>query len=92
MSTEFVSALQELIRTWIQGMVVPVGASLIIIARGIDTEVGGFNINWLLAVSVLASGAIYSLNTAIVSAVDKYFHKKGVETVLDIKVMYQLKK
>lgn len=91
MSKEFISALQEFLRTFIQGMVVPFGAAVTIIAKGINTDVGGFNVNWLLVSSILAVGALYALQTGIVSAIDKWLHKKGVETPLDFKSLDGLK-
>lgn len=92
MKPEIISALQEFLRTFVFGMVVPVGAFLLVIKSGINVEVGGFNINWLLGASVLASGAISALNTAIVSAVDKFIHKNGISTPLDFKALDDLKK
>ncbi len=91
MNPQFVSALQEFFRTFVLGMVVPVGAFLLVIKSGINIEVGGFVINWLLAWSVLASGAISALHTSLLSAVDKYLHKSGVETPLDFKGLDNLK-
>lgn len=91
MSKELVSALQEFLRTFLLGLFIPLGATLLVVKNGINIEVGGFDINWLLALSIFVSGVISSLQVAVMSAADKYLHKKGVETPLDFKSLDSLK-
>lgn len=91
LSPEFVSALQEFLRTFVLGMVTPLGAALLIIKSGINVEVGGFNINWLLAGSILLSGSIGTFHTSLLSAIDKYVHKVGISTPMDFKSFDKLK-
>lgn len=96
MNTEYKMAVlegvKEFIRTFILGMVVPIGATLVIINNGINVVVGGFNINWLLAASILASGAVSALNTSFMSAIDKWAHKMEFKTPLDLTAMDKLVK
>lgn len=77
--------VKELIRTVILGMVIPVGAVLIVIKAGINVDLGTFLIPWNIAGAILASGFIGSLQTAIPSAVDKWLHKSDVKSPLDLR-------
>lgn len=88
---ELVSAIQEFLRTLVLGMMTPIAASLLVLKSGINVEVGGFEINWLLAASVLVSGLISAFQTSLLSAVDKYIHKIGVTSIFDFKSLDTLK-
>jgi hypothetical protein len=87
-----VEGIKEFIRTFILGMLIPIGAALGVIQAGINVELGTFLIQWNLALAVLASGAVGSLNTAIASAFDKWLHEKEIKTPLDLKSLDVLKK
>lgn len=86
-----VEGLKEFIRTLLLGMLPVFGAVLLFIKSGINIEVGTFNINWMIAVAMLVSGFLGVFQTALMSAADKWLHKTGVETPLDLKALDSLK-
>ena len=91
MTSQFVSAIQEAIRTFILGMILVLVAVLGIIYSGINQELGTFLIEWNVALAVLTGGAITNLQTAIMSGLDKYLYKSGIDTPLNLKSMDKLK-
>lgn len=92
MTKPLIEALKELTRTFILGMVPVLGGILLFIKSGINVEVGGFNINWMVALAMLVAGAIGTLQTALMSALDKWLHENDVKTVLDLKSFDSLTK
>lgn len=91
MNKEYISAIQEFLRTWVLGIIPGLIGAIGVVIAGIDTEVGGVRINWILAGSILAVQTLSSLQTAIMSAVDKFIHKSGISTPLDFKSLDSLK-
>lgn len=87
----FISAVQEFLRTIALGMIPVIGGILLFIKSGINVEVGTFNINWMICLAMLVYGFIGVFQTALMSAADKWLHKAGVETPLDLKVLDSLK-
>ena len=91
-SNEIVEAIKEFLRTFMLGEIPVLSAILLFIKSGINVEVGTFNINWIVAAAMLASGTIGVFQTALMSAADKWLHEKDVRTVLDLKGLDVLKK
>lgn len=92
LSTQFVEALKEFLRTVVLGLVPALVASLGIIWNGIDTDAGTFDIAWNLVAAVFAANAIVVFQTSLMSALDKFLHKNKIETPLDFKSLDALKK
>lgn len=92
MSKAVVEALKEFIRTLVLGMIPVLVGALAIVKLGIDVEVGGFSIRWILVLAVLASGFVSVVQTALMSAGDKWLHSNDIKTILDLKSMDSLKK
>lgn len=82
---EIVSAMQEALRTFVIGEIMALIPVLGIIATGIDIEVGGFNIRWLLAASLMAHSTITNVQTAIGRGIEKYLYKTSGENPLSFK-------
>lgn len=78
---------KEFVRTMGLGMLIPVGAALGVVKQGIDVELGTFLIQWNVSGAILVAGFVGALQVAIPSAVDKWLHKKNVETPFDLKIM-----
>lgn len=91
-SQPVIEGFKEFVRTMILGLVPVVGAILLFIKSGINVEVGSFNINWMIALAMLVSGFIGVMQTAIMSAFDKWLHKIDVRTPLDLRGMDSLGK
>ena len=92
LSKELTEAVKELIRTFILGEIPVLIAILGVIKSGIDTEVGGFFVKWILVLAILTAGTLGVLQTALMSALDKWLHEKDVKTPLDLKSLDILKK
>lgn len=92
MKDSVVEALKELVRTFILGMIPVFITVLGVINTGIDVKVGGFSIQWILVLSVMTSGVISVIQTALMSAADKWLHENKVRTPLELKGMDSLKK
>lgn len=91
MSAAFVEALKQFLRTLVLGFIPILGGVLLFIKSGIDTDLGTFNIKWLIVLAMLASGMIGVIQTALMSGFDKWLHEKDVKTPLDLKSMDSLK-
>lgn len=92
MSPNFVEAIKELLRTWALAIIAALVVAIGMVVQGISTSTGEFAINWPVVVAIVATGALTGLQTAIASAVDKFLHKSGVETPLDLESLDSLKK
>lgn len=84
MSKEIAESIKTFIRTLVLGLIPVISAVLLFIKSGIDIEVGAFNINWIIALAILSSGFIGVVQTALMTAVDKWLHEKDVKTPLDM--------
>jgi len=91
MNKETVSALQEFLRTIAMGEIIILSEVLGIIYLGINQELGTFVINWNVALAVFVGQNVFNLKMALLSASDKWFHKKGMSTFLDMKSLDSLK-
>lgn len=91
MSNQLVEALKEFLRTIILGEIPILGGILLFIKSGIDITVGTFNINWMIALAMFVSGTIGVVQTALMSAADKWLHVNDVKTVLDLEGLNRLK-
>lgn len=91
LSEPLLEAIKEFIRTFILGVIPIVGAVLLFIKAGIDTDNGTFNINWVGALAVLVAGVIGVVQTALMSAFDKWVHKNDIKTPLDLESLDSLK-
>lgn len=91
LSPEFVSAVQEFLRTIAAGEILTLVTVLGIITAGINKELGTFMIEWNVAGAVFVAETIVVVKTALVKSVDKYIHKNGISTVLDIRALDSLK-
>ena len=58
-----------------------------IILAGINKELGTFAIEWNVALATFTVEVLVTVKLALASGVDKWFHKKGVETPLNFKVL-----
>lgn len=90
MKTQTVEALKEFVRTFVLGLIPGVVAAIAVINNGINTDTGEFNIMWTVVVAVLVSNILTVFQTALLKAADKWLHKHGVETALDMKALDRL--
>ena len=87
LSEEAVGAIQEFLRTLVIGELFTLMAVLTIMASGINKELGTFVIEWNIALAVFVGDTLVNLKVALGSAIDKFLHKSGVETPLDMKAL-----
>lgn len=85
MSAEFRSALQEFLRTLSMGIILGLVSVIGIVLAGINKELGTFAIEWNVALATFVVEVLVTAKLALASGVDKWFHKKGVETPLNFK-------
>jgi len=87
LSPEVVSAVQEFLRTLVIGELFTLMAVITIVVSGINRELGTFGIEWNIALAVFIADTLVNLKVALGSSIDKFLHKSGVETPLDMKVL-----
>ena len=91
MSNALTEAIKEFIRTLLLGEIPAVIATLGAMKSGIDAELGTFVVEWTLVGAVFVSYTIVNVQTALVRALDKYIHKNGIKTPLDLTSLDSLK-
>ena len=91
MKPEVIAAIQEGLRTFLIASIFVLIGTLGIVKGGINVELGTFVIEWNLALAFAVSGTITNIQTALGSALDKFLHKIGVETPLDLKSLDKFK-
>lgn len=91
LSSATVEGIKEFFRTLILGMIIPIGSTIGIIKAGVNVDLGTFGIQWNLALAILVSGFLGSLQVALPKALDKWLHKNSVSTPLDLTRLDSLK-
>ncbi len=84
MAKPLIEALKEFTRTFLLGIIPVLSGIILFIRSGINVEFGSFNINWAIVLAMLVAGALGVLQTAIMSAADKWIHEKDIKTVFDL--------
>lgn len=91
MSDELVSALQTFLRSIVIGLLMTTITILGIAMSGVDKDTGAISINWAVIRAVFFVEMAVVVRNAIPSAIDRYLHKSGIKTPLDMEGLDQLR-
>lgn len=91
MSDELVSALQTFLRSVVIGLLMTTIVILGVAMSGINKDTGEISINWAVIKAIFFVEMIVVVRNAIPAAIDRYLHKSGIETPLNMKGLDQLR-